>query len=260
MERRTPKRVTLLNDSFNPLSEREIVDATIAFANGADLVINGLMPHGWRGSDNLTEEQLLERTGDRYLEQWLSNSVTLREQWPPDGKKNPFELDPAVKTASVEEFRFLLRRRVRETISLSLRNPQAAGEIVQRGMLVKGVTYNAFGIRCSIGAPSPKGLRFNTEYTFATYVDLVELGVVLLLDDRRGFREKLCECRWEPCGFLFFEIQPPTGRPQRKYCCSEHMLKAHDQNAAKRMKKSRGEPNKSATAANQMKARRKRFQ
>jgi hypothetical protein len=221
MERAKSKIIALKNDSLNPLSEREIVDATIAYANGANLVINGL--------------------GDRHLRDWLSGQVELRELASKAGMKHPLDLDPSVMNTDVEEFKTLVRKRAREVIALSFHDVVAAAETFRRGPLVKTATYHSFGIRCSI-SDSPKGLRFNTEFAFDTFVDLVELGLALLLDDRRGFREKLCECQWGPCGFLFFEIQPPTGRPQRKYCCSDHMLKAHDLNAAERMKKYRGRP------------------
>jgi len=236
MERRKPKLLTLHNDSANPLSEREIVDATIAYANGANIVVNSSF--GSPESYELSAEQC-----DKDLQGWMSSQVELREVGIKAGvKPGAFDIDPSVMNGDIEGFKTLLRKRVREVISLSFHDVVAAAETVRRGRLVKtAINLHSFGIRCSIG-DSPKGLRFITEFTFDTFMDLVEFGLVLLLDDRRGFREKLCQCQWEPCGFLFFEIQPPTGRPQRKYCCSEHMLQAHDQNAAKRMKRRRRAP------------------
>jgi hypothetical protein len=234
MERTKSKLIVLKNDSLNPLSEREIVDATIAYANGANIVVNSSF--GSPESYELSAEQC-----DMDLQGWFSAQVGLREQAIELGiKAGAFDIDPSVMNGDIEGFKTLLRTRLREVISLSLHDVVAAAETVRRGPLVKVATnLHSFGVRGSIGDSPKGGLRFNTEFTFENFVDLVELGLVLLLDDRRGFREKLCQCMWGPCGFLFFKIQRATGAPQRKYCCSEHMLKAHDLNAAERMKKRR---------------------
>jgi hypothetical protein len=83
------------------------------------------------------------------------------------------------------------------------------------------------------------GFTLDFRYEIETITSLAILGGLLLEDPHRGFRKKLCQCQLESCGKFFFKIQPPKGAPQKKYCCKEHMLEAHDLDAANRMKKRR---------------------
>ena len=230
MERRKPKRITLLNDSFSPLSERQIVDATIGFMNGAELTINGLWAREINGK---------QLRGDEYLADRISLHGELKEVALATRRENASSRGPDV--ASVTEYKRILRARAGSTVSLSFTDPVAAAKVILDGQLIEGLTYNSWDANYSLG-PSPKGLRLTHEFRFTTVSDLVELGLALLLDESRGFREKLCQCQWKLCGFFFFEVKPATGRPQRKYCSAEHMLKAHDQKAAKRMRDFREKP------------------
>jgi hypothetical protein len=68
---------------------------------------------------------------------------------------------------------------------------------------------------------------------FDAYVDS------LLLDDERPFGVNLCQCRLSGCERYFLMKKPATGRPQRLYCSSEHMLEAHAQQSGARARKSR---------------------
>ena len=241
MERKIPRRITLTNDSVNPLTEKQIVDATVAYANGTDLVIHGLWPSGAKGHDMRDQEWVRKETGDEKLGAYLQLAEKMRIASLREGKPNPFAIDPSVRITTVQEFRVIFRKRVSEILALALRDPHAASEIMLDGGTIRGL-FLTCGVRNSLGKTESGLLRWNTEYTFSMYAELVELGLILMLDERRSFKEKLCQCQWEPCGLFFFEVKPPTGRPQRKYCCSEHLLKAHDENAAKRMKRKRSAP------------------
>jgi hypothetical protein len=250
MERRKIKRITLTSDSINPPSEKEFVEATIAFANGAELEVNGYWPRSGenpRFDKSPTGDDNLQELIDLALAVWKAHE--LKDKLDQQGKKLDDKYLRIITTAqerppympTLAAFRSHLRKCVCEILSLSFRDPAAAADFVLEHGLIQGFPYISFRNRYSLGQ-SAGGLRLNTEYTFTNFSDAVLLGVVLMLDERRGFREKLCQCQWEPCGLFFFEIKPPTGRPQRKYCCSEHMLKAHDLNAANRMKKFRSKP------------------
>jgi hypothetical protein len=220
MEHRKPKRIKLLNTAERPLSEKAIVDATVAFANGDSLDIQGLVPRGILPR--------ADRVGDKAIEEAIELRSALRE------KNIEFGDDDGIKT--IGEYWDQMRQGVRSTLSVFVENPLAASRAVLKSGMVEVVSVKPV-LREAAG-----GLELALHYEFMASPDLVHLGVLLLLDVHRGFGKKLCQCQWEPCGLLFFEIQPATGRPQRKYCCSEHMLQAHDQNAAKRMKRRRRAP------------------
>jgi hypothetical protein len=245
MEQPKPKLITLTNDADYPLSEEEIVEATIAFASGAKILLKDRYPYP-------AEVAARELAWTRYfkkhisavrscakgvLRSWKSGEVTL-----PDVAKAEWEAMAQMTT--VEQLEDIFRERVRLIISLSLTDPDESATLFWAGLqgdFPAMPNETAFRVNHSIG-PSDKGIKLVIYYEFPTFFNLVILGLTLLLDESRRFRQKLCECQWTPCRLFFFEIKPPTGRPQRKYCCSEHMLKAHDENAANRMKKRRRAP------------------
>jgi hypothetical protein len=232
MEHRNPKRLTLRNDSVRPLSEEQIVDATRMFANGTKLVIKGLAPAGVTGRD-IYNKYLQLKQEENFVD-LDSDALGSQESESASWQANV----PHERQLSADQFFSLLRNQIRATISLSLRDPVAAAKMVLEGNLIEGITYNCPDIRYTYGR-SPRGLDLSTQFLLTGVADLVMFGLILLLDEKRGFKQKLCECQWGPCGILFFEVKPPTGRPQRKYCGETHMQKAHDGNAAKRMKKYR---------------------
>jgi hypothetical protein len=61
----------------------------------------------------------------------------------------------------------------------------------------------------------------------------------LLLDGSQPYGRDLCQCRLASCGRFFLVKKPPTGRPQRFYCSSDHMLEAHALQSGKRAQLSR---------------------
>jgi hypothetical protein len=222
MERTRRKAITLTNSPDKPLTEKEIVDATLAFANGAKIDIRDPVAN---------PGDLAHSVGDKKIESSLAVMKLMRERG-----LAPGSADNVV--TNIDEYRAGVRAALRRRLAHSLRDRRA----VAREFIADGASEL---INPTIVIhPTADGLDLTNHYSFSTFVDLIVLGEVLLLATSRDFRHKLCQCQWEPCGLFFFEIKPPTGRPQRKYCGEDHMLKAHDLNAAGRMKKSRSEPRK----------------
>ncbi len=69
--------------------------------------------------------------------------------------------------------------------------------------------------------------------SFDAYIDS------MLLDEERSFGRDLCQCRLPGCDRFFLMKKPATGRPQRFYCSSDHMLEAHAKQSGKRAQRSR---------------------
>lgn len=187
--------------------------ATVAFANGARLDIDGLEPTSLAGS-----------TGEKQLQTSVQLLRLLAER-----KKLSLDDLPS----SADELRANWRSDTKVLLALALKRPEkAAAVLAERGS--EGLVHVRPILRKVSG-----GLSLASYYQFATELELVALGQILLIDKDRGFLEKLCQCQLEECGDFFFEVKPPTGRPQRRYCSREHMLRAHDENASARMARRR---------------------
>jgi hypothetical protein len=215
MEKRRAKVMHLQNSVEHPLSEQRIVEATVAFANGAVLEIDGLVAK--RGDpDSLV--------GDKQIEERLKMQRAFRE-------RGIGEM-PSDIPADAGEYRAQMRTATRARLSDIVADPVAAArEYVGRSF------EDVISAKTVLRA-TPAGLVRASYYTFSTESDLVLLGSVLLAADER-FRDKLCQCQLASCAAFFFEKRPPTGRPQRRYCTRAHMLRAHDENASHRMAKKR---------------------
>jgi hypothetical protein len=189
MELKQKKLIVLRNTLENPIGERQIIEATIAYANGARLQVEQT------GADNVSV-------------------YTLDERFDSDAKR--------------------FRSHVHRELQLTITNPDAvAAEILQR----EG--YSAMvPVRREV-RKVPGGVQILLHENFESISALVQLGVLLLLDTTREFRDKLCQCGWSPCGRFFLETKPPRGRPQRKYCRPMHLELAHNLNATERMRKHR---------------------
>ncbi len=205
---------------MRPLSEKEIVEATVAFANGATLDLLDLAEHfPSRGPLDVTVQEYPLHVGD----------VVLQEN------ERYRAVEEGDEPRTVDQVRNDCRRSTRESLGYIVREPMLAED-------VEGITDQDLFPMINSKPYLRKvdnGLTLSFFYSFATDLDLVRLGEILLEDTERPYGKKLCQCELESCGMFFFEVKPPTGRPQRKYCCSEHMLKAHDLNAGDRMKKRR---------------------
>jgi hypothetical protein len=200
MEVRRRTVLRLKNFPGQPLTEREIVEATVAFANGADLEIDGLVAE--RGG----------KTGEAKVRELL--------------------LIAGVAPKDVEDHLRRLHVEVHKRLSVIIHSGRKALSLWYADQQFESVVPVKPVMRTS-----PKGASFALHYAFSSYWDLVVLGQLLLADPERPHSEKLFQCQLKSCGTLFFEKRPHTGRPQRKYCSRPHMLQAHDENATKRMAK-----------------------
>jgi hypothetical protein len=188
MERGRGKVITLVNTDERPLSEREVVDATLAFANGSDLRIDGTVPPKYP-EDAVERLQALIRN---HLERVLSEPTALaRELWEAGWLKSP------------------------------------------------GVWARAHEIARAIEG----GIAIDSRGEYISGYQIANRGVALLLDPRPprapDFQRKLCQCQFSECRRFFLEAQRGRGRPQRLYCCKDHMLRGHDERGEVRMKNHR---------------------
>jgi hypothetical protein len=205
-----PRAITLENRPDHPLSERAIIDATLAFANGADLRIDGEGEPELRlsGADG---EVVLEIKG---------------------------EAEPAVQISGTEAEIAAIRHRQQAAIRGFLaRVMQEPGDLA-RELLNQGWTKSWSRVE-RVVRPTEAGVSVSYYDRFFTPYLLANRGILLLLDPERGFGEKLCQCQLSTCGDFFLEIRPPRGRPQRKYCSAEHMQLGHKERGAIRMRKIR---------------------
>ena len=179
-----------VNTDERALSEREVVDATLAFANGSDVRFDGTAPAKY-AEGALERLQTLIRD---HLERVLSEPTALaRELWRLVGLKSP------------------------------------------------GVWARTHEIARAIDG----GIAIDSRGEFISGYQLANRGIALLLDPRPprapDFQRKLCRCRFSECRRFFLEEQRGRGRPQRFYCCKDHMLRGHDERGEQRMKKHRAE-------------------
>jgi hypothetical protein len=207
------RAITLENTPDHPLSERAIIDATLAFANGADLRIDGEGEPGMRlsGADG---EVVLEIEGESQPAVQISGSKT--------------EI-AAIGYRQREAIRRFLARVVKEPGTL-------ARELVNQGWSKSWAKVER------VVRPTETGVSIRYYDRFFTPYLLANRGILLLLDPERGFGEKLCQCRLSACGDFFLEVRPPRGRPQRRYCSAEHMELGHKERGALRMRKIRTTP------------------
>lgn len=201
--------VGLKNLADRPLIESEIVDATVEFANGARLQIDGL-----------EGDEPLRLVGDRRI-----------------------RADLAVRGATddVEAYRSQVRGATRSVLASIIAHPLAQARALAASE-IGGL------IRTQVVLREPPRPLLTHRYAFATDLDLVLLGRILLADQSRPFQEKLCQCLYSQCGDFFFEMKAVVSRRggggmrRRKYCCDEHMNKARDERRTERAQAKRRAP------------------
>ena len=219
MEPRKSPRIKLRNTPERPLLEEEIVNATIAFANGARLDLKDLVdPFQW-SFDGITPEKIETYVGDEAL---MHNEERL-------ALRGGRELRP------ISQIREDARSMTRDILSYYLIDPVLPED-------VEGLS--GFDLFPSINGRvymrmTANGCTLDFYYTFATDLELVRLGEFLIQDSERKFGKRLCQCQLKSCGRFFLEVKPATGRPQRRYCDPEHLKEAHALNASKRMRRIR---------------------
>jgi hypothetical protein len=199
-------------------SEAEIVEATVAFTNGATLEVGQLDPPSAREIAEWEEG----------LKFWSVQINLLREE----GLLESNALDAPQKRDLESRYRAVYRA----LISAYLRNPEA----VDAQFISQGLSSEILGR--TLWMPTENGMSIVHHYQLFTFVDVISLGKSLLMDRARGFAQTLCQCQLSNCGKFFFIEKRATGRPATRYCKKSHMLKAHKLNAPSRMKRMRSEP------------------
>lgn len=225
----TAKKTVILRNLFseNSPTEREIVEATIAFVNGATIVVDDV-------PDSLKHLQLVPAPMTPTQRRIAEDSLRGWRKLVHGGKPPETNIRDASEDEGLLQSRFRLV--YREFLAKLLHDPRAIPRtFTDMGFLSK------LPVETYLHATAD-GLSIVHHYHLDTFFDATQVGTALLLDQTKDFGRKICQCQLGTCGKFFFEIQPATGRPQRKYCCSDHMTDAHNQNAAKRMKKFRSKP------------------
>jgi hypothetical protein len=222
MEQTKPKRITLRNTPERPLTAEEIVNATISFANGDTLDLKDLVdPFQW-SRDGIKPEVAETYVGNRELRRREERDAS----------------ESGSKPRTIKQIRDQWRFSTRETLTYYLTEPLLPEDA---NSLINLDFFPRINGRVHFRRTAT-GLTLDFYYTFATGLDLVSLGELLIEDTERPFGKKLCQCQLKSCGRFFLEVKPPTGRPQRRYCCPEHLKAAHAQNAPKRMQRIRKKP------------------
>ncbi len=225
MERKKAK--TIRFDTFDwdelesvPKSEQDIAEATVEFINGSELVVEGYDP----------SEALLDTAVVEGSLQTLGKQVRAFREMGLLPSAKPEERPESGDTSA--RYRVVYR----DIFSAFIRDRDAvSGHFAAQGIMSR-LPVETFWMATA------NGMAIVHRYTFDNFENVITVGAALLFDLGKGFGKKLCQCRLDSCGKFFFEIQPPRGAPQRKYCCSDHMTKAHDLNAGKRMAKHRSKP------------------
>lgn len=195
----------LTNSIEEPLTEYQIVLATLAAANGARLYLDG------------------SRGGDRGLAQLreLSAAVQKHVRSDPTSDDSSQDLDERWRESVVAILDGIISGVMQQVIA---EDPTTTTEI--HGLQMRPMMKVVDG-----------KLRLVTHYSFAIEHSLVSFGELLLADSSRDFGSKLCRCRLKSCGLFFLERRPPTGRPQRIYCCDEHLTQGHNSGSGERRKR-----------------------
>ncbi len=192
----------LLHTSQQPATEQELVEATLALANGTDVELNRVLVPPAPAGFNQPGHDL-----------W---------GFPTDDGQAPSTWE-AVWRETLERLRADLRARLAQAMS----QPDAAAAAAVRAWHWPRVQ--------PVLRLVPGGLRLTVYYPVAGLEELCDLGVALILDLDRGHQADLCRCQLESCGAYFFVDRGASNRPRTKYCSPAHMLAFHggDRGAAR---------------------------
>jgi hypothetical protein len=201
-------------------SEEAIAGATVAFLNGAKICLDGQESSETNEASNSSEgsietlETLFEsiRRGSKTF----PNSVLL-------------EMEGAGRSVDVENDENRYRSVLRGLFCAFAQDAKLTREHLLDHEIVWHLQGDTF-FRAT-------GISHN--YQLNNYQNVVSVGSALLLDPKKGIGQKLCQCHLLICRKFFFEIQPPRGRPKRRYCSHDHLDESHKANAANRTKISR---------------------
>jgi hypothetical protein len=223
------KRVVLRNLLSAGPTDREIVEATVAFVNGATIVIDDV-------PDSLKHLRLEAAPMLPAERQVAEDSLRVLQGLIYGATDSSPEADSGIAADDEAALQARYRLVYRKFLARLLCDPSAISrEFSDKGLMSK-LPIDTYLL------DRGDGLSIVHHYHLNTFFDVTQIGTAYLLDRTRDYTRKLCQCQLRSCGKFFFEVQPPTGRPQRKYCCKGHMEEAHAQNAGKRMKKFRSKP------------------
>jgi hypothetical protein len=217
------QKLTLRNTPGNPLSDEQIVEATIAYANGVSVTLLdcalGAMSSSAATQKLLADTEVFEHTKaeKRVLKAIEKGGIPVFNKLLEDARKE------------------LIRGHLGDIVSGKL-NPEDQAMFLENDEFFSAISPRLYLKK------TPKGNSVALYYAFADLFSVIKLGSFFLDDSERPFGDKLCQCQLKSCGKFFFKIQPKNGAPQRKYCSKEHMTEAHNLNAVKRMEKHRGKP------------------
>jgi hypothetical protein len=205
----------LINEPANPLTKAQIVEATLAFVDGASIAINRYEP-------------------GPSIDEFIFRARKFRELTN-DGAVGPFVVLIPASIATAEDLYSHLRTSVATVLGQSLTNPIGTAEMIgQDGFqLIPGCNFGSGRTR-HVRLHSQSGYRLTTYYEFANPIQLIEWGLLLILDGAMGFREKLRRCK--RCARFFLEVKPKTGRPNNIYCQTGCMEAFHNSGGAARMR------------------------
>jgi hypothetical protein len=217
---------TVMVDTFeDPASEHDLVEATIAFVNGATLEGHSRAMESTFDMDELSEADTA--IAESSLKTWRKQLRVFRDA-------GLIKSDETLLTTGGIQSRY--RAVYRDLFSAFIRDPLEASRHLSKVGLLSKLPVETYW------QPTANGMAIVHHYRLGNFDDVITVGKALLLDQTKAFAHKLCQCQLGTCGKFFLEKKRATGRPARRYCSKKHMEKAHDLNAAERMKKYRGVP------------------
>ena len=76
------------------------------------------------------------------------------------------------------------------------------------------------------------------ESGWSTLINILSYAAALLITDEDHVRRDLCRCNLDTCSKFFFakKSKSGVGKPRTRYCCDEHMQKAHEMDNARRQR------------------------
>jgi hypothetical protein len=218
------------------ISEHDMVEAALTFANGKDWETQTGSPPS--SKDSFVELDELDESVVRAMEE-------LRRVLPKTGSQNGAdrlaqELDRTRKAGGAHRReRERSRKWLREALSQIYTDPAAAITKLRQPITAAASRIGAY-VHVEFSATG-----LSAKPVISPGRDAAIYLVALLLDSSRPYGRDLCQCKLEGCGNYFLVYRPPTGRPRRDYCSPQHMEEAQHRTLSARVMKSR----RKATAA-----------
>jgi hypothetical protein len=200
--------------------DKVIVDATVHFLNGAEIIVDG---REFGESDEVVNRS----EGTVETLETLFASIRSKANAFPNAALLESEGAENSVDAGNDEMRY--RAVLRGIFCAFAQNPT----ITREHFLEHEITWHLQGDTFF------RATGIFRTYRLDNYQNVVTVGSALLLDQKEGLGQKLCQCHLLTCRKFFWEISVPRGRPKRRYCSPEHLDESHNLNAANRTKISR---------------------